>query len=125
MDKSVEAVFRCAVMLLGEADENGDMCAAEDLRVRTLGILNSVLSECYRADPSYDARVPIDDLTDFADAVPLDDAIVRAMSFRLAAEWCRSEDLTLSSSFLTQYYTALADARRGQTAEFEPIRDVY
>lgn len=125
MDKTVEAVFRRAVMLLGEADENGDMDLAADFRVRTIGILNSILSECYRADPSFDAAVPVADLAAFTDTVPFCDAIVRAMSFRLAAEWCRGEDLTLANSYLTQYYTALADARRGQTAEFEPIRNVY
>ena len=134
IDKSVQAVFDKAMYLIDAQSENsGETMNADttEYRVRTIGILNTLLDEVYPASDTFRLgedrhRPALDDLHSFSDTLDLDARIVReVLPNGLAAKLLSEENPTLSNYFQQCYEESLAAARYSRPAAFEDIALPY
>lgn len=134
IDKSVQAVFDKAMFLIDAQNESsGETVNADttEYRVRTIGILNTLLDEVYPASDTFKLgadgyRPALDDLKSFSDTLDLDARIVReVLPNGLAAKLLSEENPTLANYFQQCYEEALAQARYSRPADFEDIALPY
>lgn len=132
IDKTVQAVFDKAMYLIDAQNESTgstDTSDTTEYRVRTLGILNTLLDDVYPASDTFAVgedgkRAALPDLNDFTDEIGLDPYIVRGvLPCGLAAKLLSEENPTLANFFWQLYEERLARARAGVPASFESIED--
>ena len=132
IDKTVQGVFDKAMYLIDAQNESTgstDNSDTTEYKVRTLGILNTLLDDVYPASDTFaigdDGKRPaLDDLADFADEIDMDPYIVRSvLPCGLAAKLLSEENPTLADFFWQLYEQRLAKARAGVPASFESIEE--
>lgn len=132
IDKTVQAIFDKAIYLIdGQNESNGvtDTIDTREYRVRTIGILNTLIDLVYPASSTYgigpDGRRPaLPDLHDFSDELDLDARILRdVLPNGLAAKLLSEENKELANYFQQCFEQSLAEARYGTPAVFEDMDD--
>lgn len=132
IDLTVQGVFDKAMHLIDAQNESTgstDNSDTTEYKVRTLGILNTLIDDVYPASDTFaieeDGRRPyIDDLTAFSDEIGMDPYVVRSvLPCGLAAKLLSEENPTLADFFWQLYEQRLAKARAGVPATFESIED--
>ena len=132
IDKTVQGVFDKAMYLIDAQNESTgstDNSDTTEYKVRTLGILNTLLDDAYPASDTFaigdgGKRPALDDLEDFTDEIDMDPYIVRSvLPCGLAAKLLSEENPTLADFFWQLYEQRLAKARAGVPASFESIEE--
>lgn len=129
IDRTVQAIYDKAIYLIDAQNENSGATTTADTReyrVRTIGILNSLLDVVYPYSSNYEAAAgtpgEIDDIESFEDEVDLDARMLRSvLPNGLAARLISEEDPSLANFFQQNFETFLAEARRGTPAVFEEV----
>lgn len=130
IDKTVQGVFERTMYLIDAQNETTgatETADTQDYRVRTLGILNSLLDMAYSASDTFvrtsdGTRSAPEDVTSFDDTLDLDARIVReVLPCGLAARLLAEENASLASYFWQCFEQGLQDARRSVAAQFEPV----
>ena len=134
IDKTVQAVFDRAMYLIDAQSESSGATVTTDTReyrVRTVGILNTLLDAVYPASSTYragaDGRRPeLPDVLDFTDELELDGRVLRdILPHGLAAKLLSEENTKLANYFQQCYEQSLAEARYGAPAVFEDMDGGY
>lgn len=132
IDKTVQGVFDKAMYLIDAQNESTgstDNSDTTEYKVRTLGILNTLLDDAYPASDTFTIgdsgkRPALDDLEAFTDEIAMDPYIVRSvLPCGLAAKLLSEENPTLADFFWQLYEQRLAKARAGVPASFESIEE--
>lgn len=132
IDKTVQGVFDKAMYLIDAQNESTgstDNSDTTEYKVRTLGILNTLLDDVYPASDTFaigdgGKRPALDDLEDFTDEIDMDPYIVRSvLPCGLAAKLLSEENPTLADFFWQLYEQRLTKARAGVPASFESIEE--
>lgn len=132
IDKTVQAVFDKAMMLIDAQNESTGSTMTSDTKeyqVRAVGILNTLLDEVYPCSDTFrygedGTRPALDDLVSFTDELDLDSRIVRSvLPNGLAAKLLSEENPSMANYFQQCYEEQLERARRSIPAEFETIDD--
>lgn len=132
IDKTVQGVFDKAMYLIDAQNESTgstDNSDTTEYKVRTLGILNTLLDDVYPASDTFaigdsGKRPALDDLAAFTDEIDMDPYIVRSvLPCGLAAKLLSEENPTLADFFWQLYEQRLAKARAGVPASFESIEE--
>ena len=137
---TVQQIFDAAIDLMDEQNETtGATVTADTLeyKLRTISILNTAIPALYPYSSNYDSTMPgrpcaeplrADSRSepDFAQEIPLDDALCWALlPFYLASLLRSSEDTEFSMRMMTEYNKVLAELKDKLPAEFEPIPMPY
>lgn len=132
IDKTVQAVFDKAMYLIDAQNESTGSTSTSDTqeyKIRTIGILNTMLDAVYSASDTYeigdDGKRPyLDDIESFEDELDLDAKILRnVLPNGLAAKLLSEENPQLANYFQQVYEEQLAIARLQRPAQFEDIVD--
>lgn len=130
IDKTVQAVFDKAMYLIDAQNESTGSTNTSDTqeyKIRTIGILNTMLDTVYSASDTYHVgadgtRPVLDDIVSFEDELDLDARILRnVLPNGLAAKLISEENPTLANYFEQTFNEQLALARATRPAEFEDI----
>lgn len=134
INKTVQAVFDKAVYLIDAQNEstgNTQTSDTQEYRVRTIGILNTLIDVVYPASDTYKITQPgvrpaLDDIQSFTDELDLDAKILRdVLPNGLAAKLLSEENPTLANYFQQCFEQSLYDAKSRIPSSFEDIEDVY
>lgn len=134
IDKTVRAVFDKAIYLINEQNEtNGQTITSDtqEYKVRTVGILNTLLDVVYPASDTFTVaesgkRPYLDDITSFDDELDLDARILRnVLPNGLAAHLLSEENPALANYFQQTFEQELATAFRQRPATVESIDGGY
>lgn len=130
IDRTVQAIFDKAMYLIDAQNESTGSTNTSDTqeyKIRTIGILNTLLDTVYSASDTYEigednARPYLDDITSFTDELDLDARILRnVLPNGLAAKLISEENPTLANYFEQTFQEQLALARSQRPAVFESI----
>ncbi len=130
IDKTVQAVFDKAMYLIdGQNEATGATVNSDtqEYRVRTIGILNTLLDAVYPASDTFrispDGKRPaLPDVREFTDELDLDARCLRdILPNGLAAKLLSEEDPTLANYFQQTFEQGIAEARFSTPAVFEAI----
>lgn len=130
INKTVQAVFDKAMYLIDAQNEtNGatNNSDTQEYKIRTIGILNSLLDVVYPASDTYvrtksGMRPALPDIKSFEDELFLDAKILRdVLPNGLAAKLLSEENPKLANYFQSCFEQGLAEARHRVPAAFESI----
>ena len=136
MLQTVKDIFDIAIWIIDSQNEsNGNTRTADtkEYELRTPGLLNSLLDECYPYSDTYvdnhDGKRPVcRKITSFEDSVDLDEFICTAvLPYGLASLLVQQELPDVANTCLQLYQERLNKARmtRPATESFESVEDVY
>lgn len=129
---TAEEVFTMAIHLMDQQNDATGAAAGREVgvyRTRALSVMNAVLPALRPysdGGASGEGRPVCQPLTDFQQAVPVDDTLSRGvLPYGLAAHLLAGEDEDLSLWFQSQYAVRLAELRGQVPGRWEPISMPY
>ncbi len=131
---TAQEVFKIAIHLMDEQDEQtgaADRADTVRFKTRALSILNILQEECYPCSDTYTVqeaggRPPCPPVTDFEDAMGLDDGLCRGvLPYGLAAHLLLDENMTMASYFNERYEERKNAMKNALPRAFEEIGKVY
>lgn len=134
INKTVQAVFDKAIYLIdaqGESAGNTNNSDTTEYRVRTVGLLNTLIDRVYPASDTYkvgdDGKRPyLPDIKEFTDELDLDAKILRdVLPNGLAALLLSEENPELSNYFQQRFEEGLAQAIANRPTVFENVETPY
>lgn len=134
VDLTVQGIFDKAMYLIDANNEytgSTETTDTKEYKVKTIGILNSLLDLVYPYSSNYlddetEGRPFVEDLQEFTDAVPMDAYICRSvLPYGLAARLLSSENAALSNYFQELFEEALEKAKRSMRASIGEVEDLY
>ena len=134
LDRTVRAVFDKAMYLIDGQNESTGVTLTSDTKeykVRTVGILNTLLDAVYPASDTFrladDGKRPyLPDVKDFTDELDLDARCLREiLPNGLAARLLSEENPSLARYFQESFEQGIAEARFSKPAVFESVEDPY
>ena len=134
LDRTVQAVFDKAMYLIdGQNESTGATLTSDtkEYKVRTVGILNTLLDAVYPASDTFrlsdDGKRPyLPDVKNFTDELDLDARCLREiLPNGLAARLLSEENPSLAKYFQESFEQGIAEARFSKPAVFESVEDPY
>ena len=129
---TAEEVFTMAIHLMDQQNDATGAAAGREVgvyRTRALSVMNAVLPALrpYSDEGTAGAGRPVcRPLTDFHQAVPVDDGLARGvLPYALASHLLAGEDGDLSLWFQSQYAVRLAELRSQVPERWEPMSMPY
>lgn len=134
MATNAQWVFEKAMTLIDKVNDTTgqpDSGISAPYRARALGLINVLISELSSVSAGFGStgdgvRPPVCEVTDFEQAIGLDDAVLRGvLPYGLAGLLILEENANSAAYLLEKYKEVAAQLARQLPRSFLPITDVY